>query len=487
MIIDLMFHVLKGCLFIYLIKELIPVKDRYVKHYRWVHFCVVLQYTVFYEALNYCKVFRILFYKGMEAPSTSRMSIIPLICSMMLTVLCCLYFYDGRRSSLLYLIFTYYTLNELVMFALHTLFSAILQGVMAILEPFIMAGNPWVMEHFYTIIEVVQAVWNLSFQTVFSIFLFISIRQLKRNLFYEDRETTAVEQLFLAVPSVMGFCFCIMLRSILFEISDSRTEFLTDNFPETGVLIPVISILCLISIILSAFILKKLIESNEKEILVEIYKNRIGDMEEHMKDVEHLYDGIRGMRHDMKNYVADLEILLRSKDKYENEHAYQEEVRRYLNGLCSTMEDLEMKCSTGNPVTDVVISRKMRIAGEKNIPFVCDFIYPEKLDISGFDISIILNNGLDNAIEASEREKDPYIHLDSYIRENMFFIEIQNSFTGCLRPDESGKNLHTVKEETGHGMGIKNIKNCAAKYYGKVEWKVQEKEFLLTVMLQGKM
>lgn len=485
-VFDLAHHALKGSLLVYLLRELVPVKNRFVKYRRLLSSGLVFQYTVFYAALSYCKVFRTLFYEGMDAPATSRLSIMPLCLSMMLTIIFCMCFYGGRRSSLLYLVFTYYTVNELVMFTLHSLFSFILRGLTEILNSLIIAGNEWVLQNFYIILEVMQAVWNLSFQIVFLTLLFISVRHLKKNLSYVSREVTPIQQLFLAVPSIMGLCFCVMLRSILYVVSDVQTEFLVDNFPETGILIPVISGLCLISVILSAVILKQLRESNEKEVLVEVYQNRISDMEEHMKDVEHLYDGIRGMRHDMKNYVADLEILLRSGNQNENADAYQNEICHYLDGLCDAIEKLEMKCNTGNPVTDVVISRKARVSEEKNIPFACDFVYPERLGISAFDISIILNNGLDNAIEAAEKEKEPYIHLDSYIRENMFFIEIRNSFTGSLNTDKTGKNLYTNKEEAGHGLGLKNMKGCAAGHYGKVEWSASEKEFLLTVMLQGK-
>lgn len=485
-IMDIFLHILKGCLMIYLFRSLVSVKSKFVKQRHVAEAVIILQYTLFYIALSYVKPFRSLFYGDADAPYTSRLSIIPLAVSMGLTLCVCLYFYGGEKSKLVYLIFTYYTINELITFTLHTLFVAILEGVIGLWNPLIMAGDYWVIQNFHMILTIIQFIWNLAFQIVFIVLLYITVRYLKRNLSIENRELTHVQQLFLAVPCIMGMCFSIMMRSILYKRSDIQIEFLVDDYPETNVLIPVISLLCLTLIVLSTIVLRKLIESNEKEVLVEIYQNRISDMEEHMKDVEHLYDGIRGMRHDMKNYVADLEILLQGKTANENPAAYQNEIRHYLDGICSALEELEMKCNTGNPVTDVVISRKIRIIGERGIKFDCNFIYPDKLEIGVFDISIILNNGLDNAIEAAEKEEAPYIYLDSYVRENMFFIEIRNSFTGSLCLDETGKNLLTCKEEAGHGLGFKNIKNCAARYNGRAEWAVQEKEFILTVMLQGK-
>lgn len=483
-ITDIIHHTIKGYLLVSLITKLIPFKAKFVKYQKWVFWGVILQYMVFYLLLSYWKAFRILLYNSPNAPATSRMSNIPLLISITLMSICCLFFFGGKRSSLLYLIVSFYAVSELIMFMIHFVFMVILEGIVAIETYFVMAGNEWVFRHFEVILSIIQYLWMLSYQIVFILLLFVCIRQMKRNLSYENREFTTLQQIFLAIPSIMGLCFGIMMRSIFYESIDVRMEFLMDNFPETNFLIPFISGLCLASIVLSTLILKKLIESNEKEILVEIYQNRINDMEEHMKDVEHLYDGIRGMRHDMKNYVADLEVMLRNGNRENNTDYYQDEVKKYLDGLSDAMEELEMKCNTGNPVTDIVISRKMRAAREKEISFSCDFIYFPQMDISAFDVSIILNNGLDNAMEAAEKEKKPYISLDSYIRGNMFFIEIRNSFTGELNFDEAGKTLQTCKKETGHGLGLKNIRNCANKYYGKVDWMVQDGEFILTVMLQ---
>ena len=470
---------------IYLFHGLLSVKERYIKHEKLVEAGFVILTTSFYMAVSYTPVLKELFYGNREGMMDSRSSILPTFISLLIMLVYCLYFYEGKKSRIVYLAFTAYTLNELAMFTLHAFFTLLLEGISAILVHIAMSGNEFVLQNFTVILDIVQALWNISFQIVFILLLYYSIRILKRNLIYAGREPDNVQELFLAVPSIMGLCFCILLRSIMFAFNGSQINFLMDEYPETNVLIPVISALSLCLIILSTAILKKLVESSEKEVLVEVYQNQIEDMEEHMKDVEHLYDGIRGMRHDMKNYVADLEVLLKKEHKPDGE--YQTEVQRYLDGICNAMEELDMKCNTGNPVTDVVISRKMRTAQQEHIPFECNFVFPEKLNISAFDLSILLNNGLDNALEASEKEENPYIRLDSYTRERMFFIEIRNAFTGSLDEQETGGSLRTSKKDSStHGLGMKNMKNCVEKYFGALSWKNKDCEFLLTVMLQGK-
>ena len=76
--------------------------------------------------------------------------------------------------------------------------------------------------------------------------------------------------------------------------------------------------------------------------------------------------------------------------------------------------------------------------------------------------------------------------MDSYRKGNMFFLTIENSFDGCKMPKDDGL-LMTSKSDTAlHGYGMKNMKSCAEKYYGKVDIKTEGKVFFLTVMLQGK-
>ena len=482
-IIDLAEHLLRRCLIIYLFHGLLTVKERYVKRERLVEAGFVILTTLYYLAVNYLPVLKKMLYGSEEGMAESRKSILPMFLSMLIMLVYCLYFYNDKKRRISYLIFTAYTVNELIVFTFHTFFTLIFRGISEILIYLAMNENRFILENFQVLFEGIQIIWTLSFQIVFLLAYYHLLKLLKSNLSYVGKKINKVQELFLAVPSAMGFCLCILLRSILYAFNGSQVHFLVDEYPETNVLIPLVSFLSLFLIILSAIILKKLVESSEKEVLVEVYQNQINDMEEHMKDVEHLYDGIRGIRHDMKNHVADLEILL--KQDHDSDEEYKIEMQRYLDDMCNTMEELDMSCNTGNPVTDVVISRKMRRAGQENIPFKCNFIFPSNLNISAFDLSILLNNGLDNALEASEKEENPYIKLDSYIKERMFFIEIKNGFTGCL--PEDGKELKTSKgDELSHGIGIKNMKNCAEKYFGALSWESSKGEFLLTIMLQGK-
>lgn len=484
LMIDLTECIGKGVLLGCLLYGCMPVKAVFRGHERLAAAAVMLQYFCFYIALSYNSSFRKMFYQKADMPASSRLSNIPLAVSIALTLLFCSVIYAGNKVRMIYLVFLFYTVRDLIMFMLNAGFMAILNGIVAGLTHMVVTGNEWFVRNGIATLDAIVILWNISFQLTLMLLMGLVFRYTRRSLPQEEGTVTNVRQLFLMVPVIMGFGLVVLLRSIYYESGETKIVLLSEAHPETNVLIPLVAGLCILCILLSIYLFHRLTEYHEKEMLVEIYQSRISDMEEHIRDVEHLYDGIRGMRHDMKNYVADLEVLLQ--DTAAEPEVRQREMNRYLDGICSALDELEMRCNTGNLVTDVVISRKMRMAKEEGLSFETDFIFPSQMGISAFDVSIILNNGLDNALEASRREEGGSIRLGSYVRENIFFIEIRNKFTGSVPSYGSGGALKSSKEEAGHGFGMKNIKSCADKYYGRAQWNVKNGEFILEVMLQGR-
>ncbi len=101
-----------------------------------------------------------------------------------------------------------------------------------------------------------------------------------------------------------------------------------------------------------------------------------------------------------------------------------------------------------------------------------------------FDISVILNNALQNALENAEKSEKPYISILSYRRNNAYMIEISNSFTGDLQWDTEKELPITSKRKLdGHGYGLANIRKMARKYSGDIDVVQMDGEFCLSIML----
>lgn len=215
----------------------------------------------------------------------------------------------------------------------------------------------------------------------------------------------------------------------------------------------------------------------EKEYAV--LTEQIENMKGHIKEVESLYGDIRGLKHDMGNHIMTLENLVQ-KNKNEEAEDYLTKLKEQLNKEAANIK-------TGNPVTDVILNEKRKEAEERGITFICDFYYPKGTKINAFDISVILHNGINNALYGALNCRKPYVSVSSYCKNNAYMIEIKNNFNGRIMiNDKTGLPDTTKKNKEEHGFGLTNIRNTAQKYFGDIDIGEDGEEFTLSVMLMLK-
>lgn len=221
------------------------------------------------------------------------------------------------------------------------------------------------------------------------------------------------------------------------------------------------SLLSFVSILVTVYVFRQWKNEQEADKKREIFSRQVQDLENHIMEVERLYQDMRKLRHEMGNHLMTLEQLY-------GRGAY-EEAEKYAEALTAEVQDTSLYVASGNPVTDVILSDKKKQMEEKGIAFYCDFHYPQNGNGNAFDISIILQNALSNAIEAVEKEHAGHISVVSYFVKNMYMIEVANSYTGELAIDEQSGLPMTTKSGEGHGFGLENICHAARKYFGGME------------------
>ena len=376
-------------------------------------------------------------------------------------------------------VLSFYAATELSKTALSVIFVKVLNRITDWNSYLFFEKQRYDAEVFRKILQGTEILWNGVCCLVELLLTWLVIRKLKQYLSMKD-SYGKWEQMFLLFPSLIGLFLDLIIRSILFSMKGTDMWLLWDSRPEMQLLLPGISILCILMMITAARMLRNLIDESNQRIEAEIYQSRVGEMEQHIADIERLYTGIRGMRHDMKNYIADMDALMR-----QDGQRVQPEMRKYLDSLQRSVDQLDMKYHTGHPVTDVVIQRYVQLAERDGIRFETDFVFPTGRKIDAFDLSIIMNNALENAIEACRKQTsgEKWIVLNAFRRENMFFMIFRNSFDGEVSR-ENGKMKTTKQDTKNHGYGLQNIGACAEKYYGRVETKITEGCFELAVMLQ---
>lgn len=230
------------------------------------------------------------------------------------------------------------------------------------------------------------------------------------------------------------------------------------------------------AVFITIVIYQALKENQQKEKENLILEKQIESMKSHIKEVERLYQDMRGLKHDMGNHITVLERLYAANEK--------EEAVQYIGKLRQKFLETTGEIKTGNPVTDVILNEKKKSAEENQIHFTSDFIYPKDTGVDVFDVSVLLSNALENAIEAAKQCEQPYIALTAYRKKNIYMIEIENSLRVPLKINaDTGLIATTKKDKEGHGMGLLNIRKVARKYYGEIDIEQTAHSFRLSIML----
>ena len=357
------------------------------------------------------------------------------------------------------------------------------------------------------LIDGTASILQLIMMAIYFLLFYKSLKMVVKNYKNKDYFVRREELLFLLTPGCVAFLLCILLRTILITMEDGMPIDLYEKYPGLLPVVPLILILTLISIVYSVKLFQDMITVNVERSEKLILEKQLKNMQEHIAEMEHIYDGVRSMKHDMKNTLSVIMQLAVSKEQMtqrdchgeaknhtlENQH--DEELERYLKELNQTMDRLEFQYKTGNSVVDVLLNMKYHelIRTMPDIRLNADkLLFPHNLKIQSYDLGIIIGNALDNAVEAcrklkcKEPEAEIFIILSSFIKGNMFFMEVENSFDGKIVRDKHTEFPITDKSDKKvHGIGLSNIKKTAEKYRGGVDWSVENKKFILTIMLQN--
>ena len=249
---------------------------------------------------------------------------------------------------------------------------------------------------------------------------------------------------------------------------------LTDTYGFYGALSFVHYFISIIAILVMTTMFQNWKVAQEEQTGQELVLNQVSNMKKHIGEVEKLYQDIRSLRHDMGNHIQMLEHLVA-----EN---HMDDAAEYMEHLKKEWNEISPEIKTGSPVIDVILMEKLREAKEKQIRFISDFHYPGDTKLNAFDLSVILNNALDNCMENVSGE-NPYICISSFRKNSIFMITIKNRYEGELNYKDSDLP-ETTKSGKEHGIGLHNIRRVARMYMGDISLEQENQEVVLSIMLQ---
>ena len=285
------------------------------------------------------------------------------------------------------------------------------------------------------------------------------------------RELSLIVSPYVAI--IIGYWICSFLSD---AYAEALGEYIRSSYPVYDVVRAVFGIVAFLASITVVYSYQEIKRQEEEAMQNALVSKQMEELSVHVHSMENVYSDIRGIRHDVNNHIMILGNLL---EQSENDKAIE-----YLNEWQDGFPNLKISAKTGNPVTDIVISEKMREAEDVGVEFISHFHYPENAKVESIDIGIILSNALSNAIRAASISDNSKIELSAWMNNNAYLIQVKNTYAGKLVYDSQTHLPMTTKSDTKrHGFGILNMRRITEKYYGTIKLEQDNNIVIFTAML----
>lgn len=229
--------------------------------------------------------------------------------------------------------------------------------------------------------------------------------------------------------------------------------------------VQVISIAVVLLFVLEIFIavmVMQLSKANKKINEIKIQNLQVELKNNEIKNLTERYNELNEIRHDINNYISNAISLIQSKH-YDESLEYLEKIQT------EKISNVNIYFKTNNEVIDAIINTKLTKAYENNIitqAWIADDVDFERNIV---DVSNIISNLLDNAIENCSNENGkPEIIINIFKDGAVNVIKIENTVSGSVL--ENNPQFSTKKKNKDmHGIGLRLVKKSVNKIGGTIE------------------
>ena len=265
----------------------------------------------------------------------------------------------------------------------------------------------------------------------------------------------------------------IMLK-ILVRFAEMHGPFQIEQYL---IIMEVVPQLAIIAITVTIYIVIEMKKENEERIKEKQAYNRLETKNDYYEKVEESQNQIRRLYHDMNNHLYNIQMMNKS----------SEDASDYIVSLQNELKEARKTRVSGNSLFDIIVDEKMNICQSKGIDFKIDVDSKNTGFIKNMDMSSILANILDNAIEACDKmtSNKKYIKLTSMWADDMFVIICENSKENEVK--KIGDRFITDKlNKSEHGIGIKSVEKSVKNYNGNMMIFCDDSLFKVKIMIPKK-
>ena len=209
---------------------------------------------------------------------------------------------------------------------------------------------------------------------------------------------------------------------------------------------------------------------NREKLVAAAERARVQD--ENIQALSQAYAGQRKMTHDYRAQLSTLSELLEDGD-LENAKAYLSEMR-------TRQSERVLLVNTHNAAIDAVLNQKGYAGRRQGIDIRFRVNDLSALELPRVDVTIVLANLIDNAMEACSQmpQTERWVSVQILYGHKMLSISIVNP----SRPVQiiGGQIATTKPDPLLHGFGLRNVEDILEKYHAEYTFSFEDGRFIFT-------
>ena len=204
-----------------------------------------------------------------------------------------------------------------------------------------------------------------------------------------------------------------------------------------------------------------------KKTYLKLVEYQTEQSEKHLNEVRSIHKEMRGYKHDFHHYLQALKGQL--------EAGEVDRALAYIEQLDNQLMNVDTLLKTGNVSLDAILSAKIAQAKAENIAVTVKANVPDALTISDLELSIIIGNLLDNAIEACRTVTgERFIRIFISMKGTMLYFSMLNA--AGAKKKKTGSLFATHKDGV-HGFGLRRAEAILEEHGGWVKYNSEDGAF----------
>lgn len=303
---------------------------------------------------------------------------------------------------------------------------------------------------------------NLIFQSAISKLLYFFViyfmAKISAKEYRGESNGISLVMLILPVSSVL------MIYSVLYALAEYDLKQIYISILVVGIAF------LLLSNILVFWIYEITLQTNRRNMELKMERQKEKSTAEYYELLNKQNENTKIVMHDIKRHLNVLKGIAQNGGS----------VHDYVDNI---LEDFDINKTIeycNHPVVNVIVNRYKTLCEQSGIKMNIDIRNAQFEFISEPDITALLDNMLENAVEAAGCAEHKFIDFSIFMRKNRYLsIIVTNSVKDKVTI--VNKHIASPKKSDGiHGTGLKSIKKVVKKYEGEIYMNFNEDDMTFT-------